>query len=877
MPGLAVEASEPGAEPRLAPSGWRARAWIAYLFAILGVSAAALLVDQPIVHGLLNDLTGVGAGIAIAAGTWYHRPRPRLPWVLFAAGVFCYGLADVSYNAMLLAGGIPAFSVGDVFYLAAGTLLAAALAGFASSRGRARRAARMLYVDSAIVFVGAFALLWFLVIDPAVAGGGPMPARVLSGTFPTVDLLLIALAVRLAVTPAFKLTAYRLLLAGIALGSAGDILWRGFSGGLTGAWVSGSYYLCYSVLGAAGLHPSMADLARLVPRLDSNVSVRRLVVVSSAMLAVPLAFVVHVFTSPWHWIDTIIFAAAFTAIPVLIVYRLIDLVAYSRNLAEEATRSSARIAAVLDATPLPVRVLDAAGEVLFVNEAASRWLASGLFREEALDDRGRDARTRGLAGEPLDGAEVSLTDSDGETRQVQVWTAPIHAHDELEAVVAVFADVTEQQQREERVRFLAEHDPVTGLLNRRGFQFRLEQALNDDRGSSTLAILDVDNFKLVNDSAGHPVGDAVLAGLAHELASVLRTDDVLARLSGDEFAVLLAGTGSDQAAPIVERLLRAARKFRLVTNEISFSVTTSIGICELGSGTSSKEALARADIALYEAKQQGRNRIVVWNHDEERSALRVATLDWSTRIKDALDERRFVVYLQPIVELATGEVVQYEALARLRDEDGSISLPGAFIPPAGRLGLMPSIDRMMLDQTVALLEGQPTLRISVNLDAASFEDDGLLDTIEHALARSEGLAGRLGIEITEHTSLRDTARAHRRLERLKELGCTLAIDDFGTGFASFAHLHDLPADAVKISQNLVENVDSDPTAAALVDAIVTVSRALGKEVVAEGVETEQVAAALRAADVRYAQGYLFGAPAPAAAVATGSAQAPRAA
>jgi len=257
---------------------------------------------------------------------------------------------------------------------------------------------------------------------------------------------------------------------------------------------------------------------------------------------------------------------------------------------------------------------------------------------------------------------------------------------------------------------------------------------------------------------------------------------------------------------------------------------------------------------------------VISNGADYQGTLRAATLDWSTRIKDALDEDRFLVYLQPIVELATGKVVRYEALARLLECDGSIAPPGAFIPPAGRLGLMPALDGAILDKVVALLDRDPSLHICMNLDPASFEDDELLDKLEQFFTRRRHLAGRLGIEITEHTSLRDTERAERRLMRLRKLNCGVAIDDFGTGFASFAHLRELPVDIVKISHSFVAHVDADPGAVALMEAIVTVSRALGKHVVAEGVETAEIATALRAFDITYAQGYLFGRPAPAESV-----------
>jgi diguanylate cyclase (GGDEF)-like protein len=617
--------------------------------------------------------------------------------------------------------------------------------------------------------------------------------------------------------------------------------------------------------------PALARRAG-VPRergFPAGIVFRLIALLGCSLLAIPFVLVA-IRISTWDWHDVAIFTFAVTAVPALMMYRFLGLVAYARGQAADAARSSAWTAAILDATPLPVRVLSPGGAVLLMNEAATRWDERGLFKERSRDDAGEELQRRSLTGEEFHGSEVMLKTHHDETRQAQLWTAPIRRDGNLDAIVAVYADVTEQRRRDEHVRFLAERDPLTGLFNRRGFLTSLERAVKHERAAtSILAIIDIDNFKLVNDSAGHAAGDALLKGLAQELARVLRPDDVLTRLSGDEFAVALIGDDLEEVHLLVERLLKATRRYRLETSNESISVTASIGICRLRSGIGPKEALEHADAALYEAKEQGRNRIVAWRDSPERRALRSATLGWTGTINDALDEDRFLLYLQPIVALATGETVRYEALARLRRRDGSIVLPSAFLPPARHLGLMPAIDSTILEKVVELIERDPSLSISVNLSVASFEDDDLLDRLEQLFTISPVLGGRLGIEITEQTSLRDIDRAQRRLKRLNNLHCAIAIDDFGTGFASFAHLRELPVEIVKISHTFVHNIDTDPTAAALVEAIVTVSHALGKHVIAEGVERAEIAEILRTHQVRYAQGYLFGGPAPAESITGG--------
>ena len=286
-----------------------------------------------------------------------------------------------------------------------------------------------------------------------------------------------------------------------------------------------------------------------------------------------------------------------------------------------------------------------------------------------------------------------------------------------------------------------------------------------------VAIADIDNFKLVNDSAGHPVGDAVLRDIANLLATRLRPQDVCARLSGDEFALLLPGCTTDEGFQIVERLLDAVRGYRLPIDDGSIDITISVGLAPIqpddDSGRSAENALLHADSALYEAKGQGRNRAVIWTPTLAQAQQLASRRGWSTRIKDALAEDRFIIHLQPIVDLDTGLPVYHEALTRMLDPHDNLLSPAVFLPHAHELGLMEAIDRNALDQAVALLEADPELRIFINLDPASFYSDNLLDRLETILLTRPHLHGRLGIEITERAPIRDYQRAQQRLHALK--------------------------------------------------------------------------------------------------------------
>ena len=846
--------------------------WLAYAVVSLSLSLAALETHAAIPNAVLHDLVVVSAGLVAFAGIRINRPRPRLPWVLFALGTLSFGAGDIAYNLDQVRGQIPTLSVGDGLYGFGGLLLLVALAILGSSGAGSAKAARMLYVDTATILVGGAVLVWFLVVGPQFHDGGvPTATHVLGVIYPALDLVMLAVTARIALTHAFRLPAYRLLTAAVMFGFAGDLIWRGFPASDLTTWITASYYVCYALLGAAALHPTMRDLRPLAATEETSISRRRIGIMGTAALCLPAA-VLSAHHDGWRTEDLVILAAATGVVPLLMMYRLADLVGVSNELSDRARRASARVEALIDASPLPIAVLSPHGVVELWNEAAeavSGWLGlqviggpAPIFPAEG-EERVDDLRRRALAGERLDGVEARLQNHAGEPRTVRVWTSPVHGDGELDAVIAIFADVTKERRREREIRYLADHDPLTGLFNRRWFNERL-RTLIQEAGATVpaLAIVDVDDFKLINDTYGHAIGDDVLVRLSKALESSLGEGDSLARLSGDEFALLLRGREAGEIEADVQRLLEIARDLRLGTHEGIVDLTISVGLCNLVPGLSVKQALAHADAALYESKRQGRNRLVTWGPTYPEQAARSAARRWSVKIKDALRDGRLLMYLQPIVELRSRDVVGYEALARLCEPSGAIIEPPAFIPYAERLGLMPAIDHAIIEQAFAWLEENRQLKLFVNLDASSFEDTRLLTMFEERLAGSPTLRDRIGVEITEHTSLRDVERARIRLERLHELGCTISLDDFGTGFSSFSLLRELPVDIVKIGNGFVREIGEGPRAGALVQAIVAGARALGSEVVAEDVESDEVATALASFGVRFAQGYLFGRPAP---------------
>ena len=428
--------------------------------------------------------------------------------------------------------------------------------------------------------------------------------------------------------------------------------------------------------------------------------------------------------------------------------------------------------------------------------------------------------------------------------------------------ITIMQDITERKRSEQQIRYLASHDGLTGLSNRLELESYLERAVaRAGRGQeSALLFLDMDNFKLVNDTVGHNAGDQLLIILSGLLGESLRAGDLLTRVGADNFAVLLEGTALDQARLIAELLRDTVDAYPFFVGGRNFDFSVSLGLVAVDGTVPAGDLLAQADSAMHSAKRQGGNRVVVYHPDESTLSQLSAANGWVRRIKLALRDDQLVLHYQPVTRLSDGAIVHYEALIRMLDENGNLIMPGAFIAAAERFGLMPPLDRWVAHGVVGMLRDHSTARIFMNLSGRSLADEGLLEFIRRELAAADVAPARLGFEITETAAVQDFVRAEHWIREAKALGCPFALDDFGVGFTSFAYLRSLPVDQIKIDGSFIRTLEDDSSNRHIVQAMHTLARSLGKETVAEFVESAAIQQIVREIGVTYAQGYYQGLP-----------------
>ncbi len=478
---------------------------------------------------------------------------------------------------------------------------------------------------------------------------------------------------------------------------------------------------------------------------------------------------------------------------------------------------------------------------------------------------------------------TQLITREGRRIAIEESAAPLWSRDgEILGAVVVFRDVSHERKLSQQLSWQATHDALTGLINRREFEHLVAGALHtakEDGHAHALLYLDLDQFKIINDTCGHAAGDVLLQLLAKMLQGQMRDSDILARLGGDELGVLLPHCPLEHARLIGEQLRQSIREFRFAWDEHSFELGVSIGIAEINQDSKSmSELLSAADQACCLAKEQGRNRLHVYQESDVMLAQRHGEMLWISRLNEAFAHDYFRLYAMPIVHLRDSPERHDEVLIRIRNSQGDLILPGAFIPAAERYDMMLSIDRWViravcqhiqsvrdsLPPLAALAESRrrtPAL-YSVNLSGMSLADTGLQDYITEQFVQYAIAPEQICFEITETAVIANLPKAQVFMRQLKAMGCRFSLDDFGSGFSSFGYLKALPVDYLKIDGVFVRGIATNAINRAMVKAINEVGHVMGLKTVAEYVENAETLAIIRELGIDYAQGYAVGSPRP---------------
>lgn len=807
--------------------------------------------DPTVRNALVTGIVFVAALVTFLGGL--RRPAgARAPWFALSLGILSYACAFLVF--FFLQKSLTTFpSTADFFWLGFYPFVVATIVLLV--RGQRNSDRLGISLDAAIVALALAALGYELLfnglIDISHAGdvvGGQLSYSVL-------DLAVLVMLAFVCVPSRVKLGgAYIALVAGLLVVLASDIL--------VVKQIADGTYAPGSLLDA-GWPAAMLVLA-LAPRLGTSLervtALRGRVLYAAIVLSFAAAFGL-LLEETLHDRNPIALALA-ALVPCLILVRLVLAVRENDRLIRDNE-------GIIAAAGEGIFRNDLKGRITYLNPAALEML--GYAPREVLGRPSHELfhHTR-PNGNPYpasecpawrsltDGATHRVTDElfwrkDGSSIAVDYTSAPIREGGRIVGVVTVFDDVTHQRRMKEQLRHQADHDSLTGLYNRRRFAGEVSEQLSYAQRYSrpgVLLLMDLDSFKFVNDSYGHPVGDKLLCDVAAVLTATVRETDVVARIGGDEFAVLLREAEQSEGIEVAKGLIAAIRE------KSEPPVAASVGVAPFdGTGERTPdELLVAADVALYEAKEAGGGDAALYSGQNGRS------LTWVERIRDALDEGRVTVYTQPIVDLSSGEVEREELLVRMIDPLGDVIPPAAFLPAAERFGLIHEIDLSVLHEAIELVRRGRS--VAVNLSPLSLADPRYLCALREALA--EGLdPDHFNFEITETAAVANMEDAQEFARQVGELGCSLALDDFGTGFSSFTYLKHIPAQYLKIDIEFIHELKRNPADQQLVKAIVTIARGLGQKTVAEGVEDDETLELVRKLGVDYAQGFQVGRPSPA--------------
>lgn len=570
------------------------------------------------------------------------------------------------------------------------------------------------------------------------------------------------------------------------------------------------------------------------------------------------------------------------------LYTTIDIALYKHVMARKLTKQERLFSAILQSINDGIIATDMDLNVNFMNQVAEDITG---FKEADVKDRSitrfltlmdpaskQDLLTNtvGISEHSTFFNDVMLKNAAGQTLILDGSITRIHEHtNETDGYLITLRDITELRRLSESLTYQSSHDSLTGLSNREEFVYKLGEILKNVRligGSHALLVLDIDRFKAINETSGTLAGDELLRQVASHVQTNIQRNDLSARIGADEFAIILMNCEIDDTLSIGNRLQNAVQRQRFQWLESAFPVSLSIGIVPIDRETGDiHSVIAAADDACHISKEEGGNKITVFQAQESKFRQRRGDMEWIGKINRAIEENRFVLYYQPIEPLDPhgGHRAKLEVLLRLINEDGSIARPTDFIPAAERYNLMPQVDRWVLENSMRgfrILKDQKsplaTRIFSVNLCGPSLLDESLVDTILYFLNKYSLSSSDFCFEITETAAIQNLTYATRFINRLKAEGFTFALDDFGAGFSSFGYLRNLPVDYVKIDGSFVQNMDENQISYTMVESINSIGHVMGLTTIAEFVRSESIMGKLAELKVDFGQGYFFAEPKP---------------
>lgn len=552
-----------------------------------------------------------------------------------------------------------------------------------------------------------------------------------------------------------------------------------------------------------------------------------------------------------------------------VIERTSELTATNKSLAE----SEQRISTIVDNIADAVIIVDESGEIESCNNAAqyifeysTKELTGKNIQYLFPDLSKKENKFYSIQSEVY---ETTATKKHGDEFPIEMSVRDI-IFDNKHLYTLVMRDITARKAMIDDLKHMADHDPLTGLLNRAYFHDEIERIFDRvKRGNSepcALLYIDLDNFKYVNDTLGHAAGDRVLIDVTTMLKKRTRKSDVLCRLGGDEFTILIYNTTPKLAEEIANSFRESMSAYVFQEGNETVDVGCSIGISMFTENSKSAELeVSYADFACHQAKLSGRNCVKLFhNNDKELAATNSKDVGWSHRIKDAIEHNKFELIYQPILEVSSQKITTVEVFLRMRDENGELMLPSAFLPSAERFGLMEAVDHWVITHAVENLASMsatlPDLNFSINISTGSIHSGGLYQVIKRALKTHKIKANKLTFEITEKIAVTDLMKAAEQLHKIKAIGCNIALDDFGSGYASFSHLEELPLDTIKIDSSYTRQISQQPSKRKVIFAINQMANTLGINVVAKHVEDKDVYQLLKDNNIKYMQGYYINQP-----------------